>query len=136
MSCQTEKVNETPPKSQEPRPLATLATTYNSLLQRALPLPNHLLQTNIYNNSIRSRQNITLEECWGQPRPTLEQPKNIPEDFGHPFDVVATECFRCITHNINNIPSNSFWPKSKIITKMAQGADLADIRLWQETGLY
>ena len=108
MSCQKEKVNETPPKSQEPRPLVTLATTYNSLLQRTHTLPNHILETNNSNHINRSNQNITLEECWGRPRPILEQPNNIPEDFGHPFDVVATECFRCITHNINNIPSNSF----------------------------
>ena len=78
----------------------------------------------------------TLEECWGLPKPVLEDKNEFPTFFGHSQDNKIGGSFRCITHNINNIPQKSFWPKSRIITKMAQGYDNADIRLWQEVGLY
>ena len=78
----------------------------------------------------------TLEDCWGLPKPVAEDNSKIPTFFGHSQDNKIGGSFRCITHNINNIPQKSFWPKSRIITKMAQGYDNVDIRLWQEVGLY
>ena len=44
--------------------------------------------------------------------------------------------FRCATHNINNMPELEYTMKIKEITAMATGRDGADIRMWQEIGLY
>ena len=136
MSWYQKKVQETPSKSLNPRKRRHQATIYNSL-PSGNPVPYYPTQKNqmepSHNNNPQYR---TLEECWGLPKPRINQLNKIPDAFGHLYDSKELDSFRCITYNINNIPTNAYWPKSNIITKMAQGADQADIRLWQETGIY
>ena len=135
MSWQREAGNKTPSRSLNPRKRELSATTYNSPLSGNPPFPNPN-QINNRSTTPNYPQYRTLEECWGFPVPSIDQLNNIPEAFGHYYDSKTLDSFRCVTHNINNIPNNAFWPKSRLITKMAQGADQADIRLWQETGIY
>ena len=56
--------------------------------------------------------------------------------FGNKLEPKKKNLFRCATHNINNMPELGWVPKSKEITAMATGKDGADIRMWQEIGLY
>ena len=136
MSWQQRTGTKTPSRSRNPRKRGFSVTTYSSLPSGTPPPHNLNQRNNLLITPNNYPQYRTLEECWGLPTPSTDHLNNIPEAFGHYYDSRTSDSFRCVSHNINNIPNNAFWPKSKIITKMAQGADQADIKLWQETGIY
>lgn len=82
----------------------------------------------------------TLLECWGlkdtdcaakSPKPLQENKK-----FGNDSTIKEKNVIRCASHNIHNMPETRMGVRSKEITTMAKGKDSADIRLWQEIGLY
>ena len=87
---------------------------------------------------IRPQRN-TLFDSWGIDSPTTME-NNIKKEsilmFGNNRSRKQNNSYRCASHNINNIPEKAFWQKSKEITEMALGKDSADIRMWQEVGLY
>ena len=84
-------------------------------------------------------QNNTLFQSWGLNPPTNSEVRKSDQEeltFGSDKSKRNEHTFRCASHNINNIPEKAFWQKSKEITQMAMGKDGADIRMWQEVGLY
>ena len=84
-------------------------------------------------------QDNNLFKSWGI-NPTRDIENCEKEEgsltFGSDRSRRTGNTFRCVSHNINNIPEKAFWQKSKEITQMALGKDGADIRMWQEIGLY
>ena len=82
-----------------------------------------------------------MQEALGQaPKANHEPEQNAStrddKKFGNKLEPKKKLLFRCATHNINNIPEASWTAKSKEIAAMAFGKDGADIRIWQEIGLY
>ena len=84
-------------------------------------------------------QSHTLLQSWGLAPPRNSETGETTKGeitFGSDKSKRNENTFRCASHNINNIPEKAFWQKSKEITQMARGKDGADIRMWQEIGLY
>lgn len=78
-------------------------------------------------------------KAWGMESPDdldKRRKENGELIFGSVRARRSKHTFRCASHNINNIPEKAFWQKSKEITEVALGKDGADIRMWQEVGLY
>ena len=84
-------------------------------------------------------QENNLYIAWGLETPSGINNNRIKEGtitFGSQRPKKKTNTFRCASHNINNIPEKAYWQKSKEITEIALGKDGADVRMWQEIGLY
>ena len=82
----------------------------------------------------------TLISCWGlknvdvASRSTLKIKAN--KAFGNNRKEKDKKLIRCASHNIHNMPEQRFTARSREIAAMAEGKDTADIRMWQEIGLY
>ena len=89
----------------------------------------------------KPKDQLTMQEALGfQSRPSSNSNNasmiHTCKKFGNKLEPKKKFLFRCATHNINNMPESSWTPKSKEIAAMATGRDGADIRMWQEIGLY
>ena len=89
----------------------------------------------------KTADQLTLQEAFGSHPRSISTSNNDPQiptckKFGNKLEPKKKLLFRCATHNINNMPESSWTPKSKEIAAMATGRDGADIRMWQEIGLY
>ena len=84
----------------------------------------------------------TLFAAWGmtdtyRPQDNAKKCKeNLSGVFGDKLQPCEKGNFRCATHNINNIPQDAWTVKSHDIANQANGLDGADIRMWQEIGLF
>ena len=86
----------------------------------------------------RKENQNTLLQCWG-----IEEIGNLSKTetdgvkhFGDSKKIKGENLIRCASHNIHNMPMSGFGARSKEIALMASGKDSADIRLWQEIGLF
>ena len=94
----------------------------------------------------RSRQTLgrnkrnqnTLLQCWGLEDTCSNSTVQLTSTklFGDSRSSKGKEVIRCASHNIHNMPVSGFGARSKEIALMAEGRDTADIRLWQEIGLF
>ena len=103
---------------------------------------NKKCKLNVDQNLVKKRQigQLTLVQALGQESRQPAQTKTATEitckNFGNKLEPKKKNLFRCATQNIINIPELERTMKRKECTAMATGRDGADIRMWQEIGLY
>ena len=87
----------------------------------------------------KDHQQPSILSCWGLTEEDLiikEHRSDKKTFWGDQKTNLQANIFRCATHNINNLPENKWMPKSREVALMATGKDTADVRLWQEIGLF
>ena len=92
------------------------------------------------NGNQRDESQTTITRCWGIKDKDLASASSRTmkpnKRFGDCKSIKDESLIRCASHNIHNIPETRFCARSREIAMMAEGRDTADIRLWQEIGLF